>query len=238
MNDGSYFAVIPVTVLYDERLKPIERLLYGTIVLLTSKEGFCFASNGYLAKLYKCSDVSISRHINQLQKCGYISVEIKDNYQRKIYVDMVNKIDKGDYQNLQGGTSEMIRGFINSDKGVYQNRQDINISHIDNLKVKNKGKEISKEKHRYGEYKNVLLSDDELAKLKAEFPVDWEERIERVSEYCASKGKTYKNYLATIRTWARNEQKKTDQPARIRRNDAQAGYERAKQLLGITEEDE
>ena len=37
------------------------------------------------------------------------------------------------------------------------------------------------QKHKYGQYKNVLLSDDELEKLKTEFPVDWEERIERVS---------------------------------------------------------
>lgn len=65
-------------------------------------------------------------------------------------------------------------------------------------------KEIYKERHKYGQYKNVLLSDDEMEKLKSEFP-DWKERIERVSEYCASTGKTYKNYLATIRTWARKD---------------------------------
>lgn len=114
---------------------------------------------------------------------------------------------------------------------------DVDIDIDNELKEKINKKE-KPQKHKYGQYQNVLLSDDELAKLKTEFPVDWEERIERVSEYCASKGKTYKNYLATIRTWARNEQEKIDQPARIRRNDAQAGYERAKQLLGITEDDE
>lgn len=58
-------------------------------------------------------------------------------------------------------------------------------------------------RHKYGAYKNVLLSDDDLEKVKAEFPQDWESRIERVSEYCAQTGKTYKSYLATIRAWAR-----------------------------------
>ena len=67
---------------------------------------------------------------------------------------------------------------------------------------------IDKEtRHKYGEYKNVLLSDEELAKLKAEFP-DWEERIERLSEYIASTGKKYKSYLATIRNWARKDKPK------------------------------
>ncbi|BDP83387.1 hypothetical protein EfmAA610_05970 [Enterococcus faecium] len=60
-------------------------------------------------------------------------------------------------------------------------------------------------RHKYGEYKNVLLSDEQMGKLKTEFPNDYQERIERLSEYCESSGKTYKNYLATIRSWARKE---------------------------------
>ena len=59
-------------------------------------------------------------------------------------------------------------------------------------------------RHKYGEYKNVLLSDEDLEKLKAEFP-DWEARIERLSSYIAQSGKGYKNHLATIRNWARKD---------------------------------
>lgn len=60
-------------------------------------------------------------------------------------------------------------------------------------------------RHKYGEYKNVLLTDSDMKKLKTEFPTDWEERIERLSSYMASSGKTYKNHLATIRNWARRD---------------------------------
>lgn len=60
-------------------------------------------------------------------------------------------------------------------------------------------------RHKFGEYQNVLLSDSDLEKLQAEFPTDWEERIERLSAYMASTGKTYKNHLATIRNWARRD---------------------------------
>lgn len=60
-------------------------------------------------------------------------------------------------------------------------------------------------RHKYGEYSNVLLSDTDLAKLKSEFPNDWEERIERLSAYIASTGKSYKSHLATIRNWARRD---------------------------------
>lgn len=59
-------------------------------------------------------------------------------------------------------------------------------------------------RHKYGLYNNVLLSDEDLGKLKTEFS-DWEQRIERLSEYIASTGKSYKNHLATIRAWARKD---------------------------------
>lgn len=74
--------------------------------------------------------------------------------------------------------------------------------------------ESSKQKrHKYGQYDNVLLSDDDLEKLKAEFPKDWQERIERLSEYMASSGKSYKSHLATIRCWAKKDTPKQTKPA-------------------------
>lgn len=79
-----------------------------------------------------------------------------------------------------------------------------------------KEKNIKKRKvtrHKYGQYENVLLSDEELEKLKNEFPDSWERWIEKVSSYVASTGKTYKNYLATIRVWARKERERNTAPA-------------------------
>jgi len=62
-------------------------------------------------------------------------------------------------------------------------------------------------KHKYGEYKNVLLTDDELHKLKTEYS-DYEERIERLSAYIESSGRKYKSHYATIRMWAKNDKEK------------------------------
>jgi hypothetical protein len=60
-------------------------------------------------------------------------------------------------------------------------------------------------RHKYGMYKNVLLSDEEYAKLQSEFPHDYTDRIDRLSEYLESTGKKYKSHIATIRAWARRE---------------------------------
>lgn len=78
-----------------------------------------------------------------------------------------------------------------------------------NTNPNTKEKEKAPARHKYGQYGNVLLSDEELAKLKAEFS-DWQQRIERLSEYIASSGKSYKNHLATIRAWARKDGEKAE----------------------------
>lgn len=83
-------------------------------------------------------------------------------------------------------------------------REDKNRLEEDNniLSVSNETKKPAK--HKYGEYKNVLLTDEELEKLKTEYS-DFEERIERLSSYVASTGKKYKSHYATIRNWARKD---------------------------------
>lgn len=67
-------------------------------------------------------------------------------------------------------------------------------------------------RHKYGLYEQVLLTDDDFEKLKAEFPNDYSERITRLDEYIASTGKKYKNHLATIRSWARKDKKPAQAP--------------------------
>lgn len=87
----SYYAIIPASVRYDERLKYPERLLYGEITALIGKEGYCFASNSYFANLYGVIPGTISRWISHLAKLKYIKVELIKNekneiIQRKIYI--------------------------------------------------------------------------------------------------------------------------------------------------------
>ena len=67
-------------------------------------------------------------------------------------------------------------------------------------------------RHCYGAYRNVLLSEEELQTLESEFPQDYWQRIERLSEYMASTGKSYRSHLATIRSWARQDKQRSPAP--------------------------
>ncbi|MDO5416464.1 MAG: helix-turn-helix domain-containing protein [Lachnospiraceae bacterium] len=73
---------------------------------------------------------------------------------------------------------------------------------------RNNNEEKKETRHKYGPYQNVLLTDEEYQTLCKEFPSDYEQRIARLSEYMASTGKSYKNHLITIRSWARREKAK------------------------------
>ena len=59
-----------------------------------------------------------------------------------------------------------------------------------------------------------MLTDEDLGKLKSEFPDDWESRIEALSEYVACSGKSYKSHLAVIRAWARRDAERASAAAR------------------------
>ena len=84
-------------------------------------------------------------------------------------------------------------------------RNGVDIEEDKEIESDNKKKKEKEIRHKYGEYNNVLLSDSEYEKLKAEFPSDYTARIENLSSYIASTGKTYKSHFATIRNWARKD---------------------------------
>lgn len=86
-------------------------------------------------------------------------------------------------------------------------------------------------KHQHGEYKNVLLTDTELGKLQAEFPTDWQQRIEKLSAYMKSTGKVYKDHLATIRNWARMEAERNGGGTRAPRQGSAEDLRRSYDLL-------
>ncbi len=64
-------------------------------------------------------------------------------------------------------------------------------------------------KVKYGEFQNVLLTDEEYQKLQDKFS-DYQAKIENLSSYIASKGKKYTSHYATILTWARAEKSKEE----------------------------
>ena len=93
MNKPSYYANIPANVRYSN-LKPNAKLLYGEITALSNKLGYCFASNSYFAELYGVSKNTVSRWISDLNKLGFISVQIERNSNNQITKRIIGIVQK------------------------------------------------------------------------------------------------------------------------------------------------
>ena len=86
------YSKIPRYVI-DRNLCSNSKLLYGEIILLCHKEGFCYASNKYLAGILKVSERTITRLIKELAEYRFINIEYTKGNVRKIYA-----IDKNVYE--------------------------------------------------------------------------------------------------------------------------------------------
>ena len=58
-----------------------------------------------------------------------------------------------------------------------------------------------KQKHKYGKYNNVLLTEEEIKQLREKLPKDWENWIETFSEGLELKGYKYNNHYLAILQW-------------------------------------
>lgn len=215
---------IPKEIWLDDNLSALDKVILAEIDSLDDENNGCYASNQYIADFCKCSESKVSKTISTLKRQGYIYVQNFDG--RKRYIKSNIKYCKADEQKMTGG---IVKNAIPHSKKCYADEQKmlhINIeNNIDNNIVEN----IKPVRHRYGEYKNVLLSDKEIEKLKAEIP-NYQRYIENLSSYMMSTGKTYKSHLATIRNWARKDGVK---PPKAETDEERIRREQNEQLLRV-----
>lgn len=128
----------------------------------------------------------------------------------RTFLTLLNRLNMATAEGTPQGTLITIENYDayqyegqakGTDNGTSKGRQGAGRGQRKNKNNKNK-KEL---KNLYGQYQNVKLSAEDAECLMKEFPADYRDRIERLSEYMASTGKIYKNHLATIRAWARKE---------------------------------
>lgn len=166
-----------------------------------------------LAKLTNSSADTVKVAMDLFHKIGLI--QIMDG--GEIYLSQLNELvgSETEYaiqKRLQRAKEDNVQKL--SGKGRLELEKEIEKELDKDIEIEKETKKKNPPRHKYGEYKNVLLTDEQLRKLKEEFPDDWEQRIDRVSEYCELSGKTYKNYLATIRAWARKDKQTPKKQAR------------------------
>ena len=74
---SNWDSLLPAAVRYDSRLKGDAKVLYSEILLLSNKAGYCYATDQHLAALFDAGQRTVTRHIAELKKLGYIKIETK-----------------------------------------------------------------------------------------------------------------------------------------------------------------
>ena len=218
---------IPRHIWLDKNLKPIEKILLAEIESLGGLHDGCFASNQYFADFLDLSKDRTSKLISGLKNKGYITVEL--SYKEGSYeVDKrIIKANPSSYFCL-GGSTHLEGGGENND--YITNNYNIN-----NNNKTSKKKATKEVRHKYGEFKNILLSDKDLEKLKAEYGEELVEKyIKKMDEWIELNGRHYKNYYLALRQWMNKEVSKKQQKVEKQEGDTKYDEEYFTKLMEET----
>ena len=218
---------IPKEIWLSKDLSTNEKILLAEIDSLGGSSDGCFASNQYFADFFDLSKDRISRLVSGLKNKGYITVEL-------IYKEGTCEVDKRIIK--LNPYSYFYQGVQNHQGGIGENTKDITNNYNINNNNKTSKKKTTKEvRHKYGEFKNVLLSDKDLEKLKAEYSEELVEKyIKKMDEWIELNGRRYKNYYLALRQWMNKEVSKKQEKVEKQEGDTKYDEEYFTKLMEET----
>ena len=199
---------IPKEIWLNRDLSVMEKLFLVEIDSLDNEQG-CFASNKHFSDFFDISKGRCTQIIKSLEKKGLVSIkhEYKGKQIIRRTIRVVNKVNRVDNE-LNEVDNILNEGGKKTKQGYLENDEDNNtINNPINNAYNNK--QTKKTRHKYGDNQNVLMTKEEHDKLSEKFPNDLEKRINNLSYYMASTGKSYKSHYMTIIAWARRDKENT-----------------------------
>lgn len=171
----------------------------------TLSSGSVVTSISALASGSGLSDMQVRTALKHLQKTG----EISKNVTNKNTVIILHN-----YAKYQGSADDRQQ----ADNNQITNKQQTDNNQITSAFYKQecKNERIEKGRERasactpaklYGEFKNVRLTDEEFAKLKKQFPLDWQRLIKNLSFHIHNTHKTYYDHFSVLQKWGAEDRK-------------------------------
>ena len=144
-------------------------------------------------------------HITDWSENNYIQ---KDRRKATIYLEEKNIMSTSCQPNDSAMDTECIQVVYKTDTQVKLSKDKLVKESTEETPARKKEKP---QKHQHGKFKNVLLTDEELEKLREKFPDTYEAMIDRLSYGIESKGYKYKSHYATILNWYRRDAEEKEQ---------------------------
>lgn len=186
MNPG-YFAILPASVRYDNRLSASEKLMFSEITALAGRDGYAYAKNKYFAELYGVDERTIRRWIAKLADMKYVSVS------------MVKKANGAD-------DFRRIVPLLDPDKNVLPPGQKCPEPPDKNVPPLYKEEYIKKNNSYMGRFTPPTLQEVQVYCMSRHNNVDPEKFIDFYSAKGWMIGKNkMKDWKAAVRTWEKGE---------------------------------
>ena len=160
-----------------------------------------------IASISKENEKAIKIILNELKELGYLRItKLKPNETKSGRIEYIYDIYEMSEYKKQEYQKQGVE-FQEVEKQEVEKVGQIN-TNIQNTKKQNTKKQNTDIKREYGEFKNVLLTDEEYKKVEE---LNALSQIENLSSYMASTGKRYKDHYATILNWDRRDKQKQEE---------------------------
>ena len=209
IKDSDYLSVW-IYILLNSTHKEYDTLFKGERITL--QIGQLITGRKSISEKLKINESKVQRILKTLENEQQIEQQ-NGNKNRLITILSWDKYQQDEQQTEQ----QVNNNRTTSEQQVNTNKNEKNIKNEKNKKKNNIPASEDKSssafanasKHKYGEYKNVLLKDEELQKLKEEYQ-NWEELIKYLDEYIEMKGYKAKSHYLCIKKWVVDAVKKQE----------------------------
>lgn len=194
-------------------MPPTARCLYFLLSMIADDDGFVNAPRSVMRQSGATEDdmkILIAKRFVLTFESGVIVIKHwkihnliqKDRYKETKYIEEKNRLvldENNAYTELENALdTKCIQDVSKVETQVRLGKVSVDKDSINNISSAQSPKQT---KHKYGEYKNVLLTDTEYGKLKERF-ADVDARIKKLDEGIELKGYKYKSHYLAIIKWA------------------------------------
>ena len=164
--DCQYYQ-IPIIIYSDTNLSSTEKLLMSQLISLTLKNGYCFASNEYLANSMSVTKRTISKSLSNLKIQNYIVIDYEKQI-RKIYLNKEKVLTKTSISMEEKFHSNLEKKFYHNNKEIINKKNKYKYIEsvpewLENPKV------VEKKEYTEEELKDIALKRKELEEMLKEY---------------------------------------------------------------------
>lgn len=195
-----YYVTTPIYVI-DSNLGDGEKIVLGILMSLSTKEGYCYAKNDYLALKTNKNEDAVKKIISRLKQYGIIRVEevSRKNRERKIYINDLKKLhefNKKTYAKITAIPSEEIQDTEGQEQVTEEDR-------FAKFASKKQKTAISITINNINQF-TLTSRMSEFAQKQGFNEAETTKMFEHFLSHHASKGSTFKDWDMAFNTWVHN----------------------------------